>query len=144
MHIFNLSISQGKFIDSFKKSKVIPVYKKKEKSDMNNYRPISLLPVLSKILEKIMHTRLYSFLNEKDAFFSQQFGFRSNHSTDQAATILVDKLSEALNKNLKVATVFLDMSKAFDCVDYNIRLQKLYKYGVRGVAYFWFKSVFLG
>ena len=62
VHIFNLSMSQGKFITSFKKAKVIPIYKKKIKSDMNNYRPISLLPVISKILEKIMHKRVHSFL----------------------------------------------------------------------------------
>ena len=64
-HIFNLPLSTGQFIKSFKKSKVVPIYKKKSKSDMNNYRPISLLPVISKILEKIMHIRLYSFLNKK-------------------------------------------------------------------------------
>ena len=144
-HIFNLSLSEGKFLSPFKKSKVIPVYKNKgEKSDMNNYRPISLLPVLSKILERIMHRRLYSFLDKKDSFFSKQFGFRPKHSTEQAATVLVDQVSDALNKNLKVATVFLDMSKAFDCVDYNILLEKLYKHGIRGVAYSWFKSYLLG
>ena len=111
---------------------------------MSNYRPISLLPVLSKILERIMHTRLYSFLDKKDSFYSKQFGFRAKHSTDQAATVLVDEITDALNKNLKVASVFLDMSKAFDCVDYNILLQKLYRHGIRGVAYSWFKSYLFG
>jgi len=67
-HIFNLSLAYGKFIDSFKTSKVIPIYKKNEKSDMNNYRPISLLPVCSKILEKIMHFLLYSFIDQKIPF----------------------------------------------------------------------------
>ena len=136
VHIFNLSLSGGRFLSPFKKSKVIPIYKNKgEKSDMNNYRPISLLPVLSKVLERIMHSRLYTFLDKKDSFYSRQFGFRPKHSTDQAAALLVDKVSEALNNNLKVATVFLDMSKAFDCVDYNILLEKLYKCGIRGVAH---------
>ena len=144
VHIFNLSLSQGKFVDSFKKAKVIPIHKKKSKSDMNNFRPISLLPVASKILEKIVHIRLYSFLNKKSAFFENQFGFRPKHGTDHAASILVDKITQALNKDLKVATVFLDMSKAFDCVDYEILLQKLYKCGVRGVAHAWFKSYLIG
>ena len=111
---------------------------------MINYRPISLLPVISKILEKIMHIRLYSFLNKKDAFYDNQYGFRPKHSTDQAATILVDKISHLLNKNMKVATVFLDMSKAFDCVDHEILLQKLYRYGIRGAAYSWFRSYLHG
>ena len=143
-HIFNLSLSSGKFVSSFKKSKVVPIHKKKSKSDMNNYRPISLLPVISKILEKIMHTRLYSFLNKKDAFYRNQYGFRPKHSTDQAATVLVDKISYLLNNNMKVATIFLDMSKAFDCVDHQILLQKLYSYGIRGVAHSWFHSYLSG
>ena len=87
---------------------------------------------------------IYTFLNKKDSFYGKQFGFRPKHSTDQAATVLVDQVSEALNKNLKIATIFLDMSKAFDCVDYNILLQKLYRYGVRGVAYSWFRSYLFG
>ena len=144
VHIFNLSLSQGKFISTFKKAKVIPIHKKNKKNDMNNYRPISLLPVISKVLEKLMHTRLYSFLNSKNTFYANQFGFRPNHSTAQAGAILADKISQALNKNMKVASVFLDMSKAFDCVDLDILLNKLYRYGIRGTALAWFKSYLLG
>ena len=108
-HIFNMSLAHGKFLDSFKTSKVIPIHKKKDKSDMNNYRPISLLPVCSKILEKIMHVRLYEYMDRKNAFYMNQFGFRPGHSTDQAGAVLIEKISNALNKNLKVASVFLDM-----------------------------------
>ena len=143
-HIFNLSLSQGKLIESFKKAKVIPVHKKNDKSSTNNYRPISLLPVASKILEKLMHSRLHDFLNRKHFFYDNQFGFRPRHSTAHAATVLVDKVTEALNKNLKVAAVFLDMSKAFDCVDHHVLLTKLYNSGIRGVAFQWFKNYLTG
>ena len=111
---------------------------------MNNYRPISLLPVASKILEKIMHSRLHDFLNRKHFFYDNQFDFRPRHSTAHAATVLVDKVTEALNKNLKVAAVFLDMSKAFDCVDHHVLLTKLYNSGIRGVAFQWFKNYLTG
>ena len=87
-HIFNLSLSQGQFIIDFKKAKVIPVHKKGKKTNVNNYRPISLLPVLSQILEKIVH-RLYSFLSQSKFFYDLQFGFRKNHSTSHAATVVV-------------------------------------------------------
>ena len=73
-----------------------------------------------------------------------QFGFRPGHSTDQAGAVLVEKISNALNKNLKVASVFLDMSKAFDCVDLDILLSKLHKYGIRGVSLSWFRSYLYG
>ena len=111
---------------------------------MNNYRPISLLPVCSKILEKIMHVRLYEFMDKKNTFYMNQFGFRPGHSTDQAGAVLVDRITAALNKNFKVASVFLDMSKAFDCVDIDILLNKLYRYGIRGVSLSWFRSYLNG
>ena len=80
-HIFNLSLGQGKFIDEFKKAKIIPVHEKGSKTDVNNYRPISLLPVKSKILERIFYKRLCLFLIQVDFFHQYQFGFRQKHST---------------------------------------------------------------
>jgi len=80
-HIFNQSFTTGIFISAFKKAKIIPVFKKGFSTDVNNYRPISLLPVISKVLEKLMYTRVVSFLNQQKFFSLNQFGFRKKHST---------------------------------------------------------------
>ena len=97
VHIFNLSMSQGKFIKCFKYAKVVPIHKDKSRLDMGNYRPISLLPVASKILEKIIHRRLYNFLSQNNFFNENQFGYRSNHSTELAASSLINKLCNTLD-----------------------------------------------
>ena len=83
-HVFNLSLSKGEFINDFKIAKVCPVLKKGNAKDINNYKPISLLSNVSKILEKIMYSRLYSFLERHHFFFQQQIGFRKNHGTSHA------------------------------------------------------------
>ena len=140
VHIFNLSMKEGKFVECFKYAKVVPIHKGESKLDMGNYRPISLLPVASKILEKIVHRRLYDFLSQNNFFNECQFGFRSNHSTELAASCLINKICNALNDKKKVMSVFLDMSKAFDCVDHDILLEKMNVYGVCGKSLSWFKS----
>ena len=91
-HIFNLSLGQGKFINEFKKAKIIPVHKKGSKTDINNYRPISLLPVMSKILERIFYVVIF----EPSGFFHQyQFGFRKKHSTSNALTVIIENVTKA-------------------------------------------------
>ena len=97
-HIFNLSLGQGKFINEFKKAKIIPVHKKGSKTNVNNYQPISLLLVMSKILERIFYKRLRSFLSQVDFFHQYQFGFRKKHSTSNAFTVMVENVTKAFEE----------------------------------------------
>ncbi len=138
--IINTSLSTGTVPQSWKLAKVIPIYKSKEKSLMNNYRPISLLPSMSKILEKIIHHRLYKFCQAKGILYNKQYGFRPNHSTIHAITDFVANIMRAIENNQFTVSVLLDLSKAFDTIDHNILLSKLSHYGIRGVALEWFRS----
>ena len=95
---------------------------------------------MSKILEKLVYTRLVSFLNRNGFFHETQFEFRPNHSTSHATTLLIENITEAFEGKQAMVGVFLDLSKAFDAIDYDILLAKLFHYGIRGVPYDWFKS----
>ena len=139
-HIFNLSLSAGKFINDFKLVKVFPVFKKGDPLVMNNYRPIRLPSCISKILEKIMYRRLTRFLIHQNFFYDLQFGFRMNYSTSDAITFMIDKISKAFDKKEMTLAIFLDLSKAFDSINHSILLQKLSHFGIRGSALDWFES----
>ena len=127
-----------------KLAKVVPVYKKGEKRDCNNYRSISLVPNLSKIFEKLVHQKLALFLEKNKQLYQFQFGFRSKHSTSHALISLTEKIPVALDKNLFACGVFIDLRKAFDTVTNNILIYKtninLEYYGIRGIPLAWFKS----
>ena len=138
--LFNLSFTTGTFPNLLKTAKVIPIHKKYSKSNFTNYRPISLLSNLDKILEKLMYSRLSTFLNIKDIIYPLQFGFRQNYSISYALIYLTETIKEALDQVKYGCGIFVDLQKAFDTVDFNILLGKLKHYSIRGVAYGWFES----
>ena len=111
---------------------------------LNNYRPISLLSIFSKIIEKVIYQRLFNFINTNNALFSSPYGFRKNHSTINAVTELVSHVIKAMNRKEHTISVFLDLSKAFDTVNHNILLHKLEFYGIRGIALQWLKNKLTG
>ena len=138
--IINQSFITGKYPDALKISKVIPIHKNGDTSDLNNYRPISLLSIFDKIMEKLMHKQLYDFLQEHNILFQNQFGFRKNNSTTFALLQITDKIKETIDNKKYGCGIFIDLSKAFDTVNYEILLRKMEHYGIRGVALDWFTS----
>ena len=141
MTIFNLCFSTGTFPEVLKIAKVLPVYKQKGSvTESNNYRPISLLSNMDKVLEKLIYKRTYCFLSRFKILYTNQFGFRRNHSTFHTLASMCQKITDALDKGEHVCGVFVDLQKAFDTVDHEILLAKLQHYGIRDKAFSLFKS----
>ena len=136
-HIINLSFVTGIVPEKLKIAKVIPIYKKNDKSDPNNYRPISLLSIINKIMEKLMHKRISVFLEKHKLLYKYQFSYREKHSTTQAVIEIVDNIIQELEEGNMVAGIYLDLSKAFDTVDHKILKHKLEHYGIRGLPLRW-------
>ena len=134
--LINLSFVSGSFPDPLKIVKVIPIHKNGSTQDMNNYRPITLLSVFDKIMEKIMHKRLYHFLEVNNILYSKQFGFRKNNSTMNALINITEKIKESIDKGKYGCEIFIDLRKAFDTVNHDILLLKMEHYHYHSRAIF--------
>ena len=139
-HIFNLSLSTGVVPSRLKIAQVIPIFKNGDCHDSCNYRPISVLPVFSKILERNMHKRLYNFISRFNILDNCQFGFRPNRSSYMAILKVYNIISNDLDNKKHTLGIFLDLSKAFDTINHDILLSKLTHYCIRGNAFDWFRS----
>ena len=140
-NIFNNSLRSGLFPDDFKCARVTPLFKQGERTDVNNYRPISVISIIAKVFERIVYDQLYSFLANEEIITNQQSGFRSLHSTVTALLEATDSWALDIDRGNVNAVVFLDLKKAFDTVDHDVLLGKLSLYGVQESPYdFWFKS----
>lgn len=141
-YICNLSLSTGIVPDSIKVAKVIPVFKSGDANNSSNYRPISLLNFMSKVLEKVVNTRLRIFLESNNILSEHQYGFRRGRSTKQVVAKMVEHITTKLDSRQKCIGIFLDLLKAFDTVSRPILFQKMEAIGIRGLALDWFKSYF--
>jgi len=139
-HIYNLSLNLGVFPDKWKTARVKPIHKKGDKHDMKNYRPISIIPVFAKILEKLMYNRIISFVQKNNIFSEAQNGFMKGKSIDTAAQSFIDRIQKALDKRINTIGIFIDLTKAYNVLNHTLLLEKLACYGIRGSTNLWFRS----
>lgn len=125
-------LERGTFPEILKRGSITPIYKKADPRFLDNYRPVSTLPIFGKILEKILYQRLYSYFTSKGIIYENQYGFRKHHSTSHAVNYSVDHIIRELESKKHVIGIFIDLSKAFDTISHLKLLQKLQFYGVRG------------
>lgn len=138
--IINQSLLSGIFPDLLKIAKVIPIFKKGKNDLIDNYRPISLLPAISKVFEKVMYHQVFDYFSSNNLFYPSQYGFRKNHSTEHASLELVDRILQSMENDDTPFSIFIDLSKAFDTLNHEILLKKLSFYGLGATSLNLFKS----
>lgn len=131
-YIINLCITEGVFPNSLKNVIIKPLHKKDDKTDIRNYRPIAKIPIMSKVIEKIIYQSLYTYFEKFELFCNEQKGFRKNATINMALFELISRIIASVDKKNPICAIYTDMTKAFDYVDHKILLQKLHGYGIRG------------
>ena len=139
-HIINLSITTKEFPEAWKSAKVIPVHKKDSVLDPANYRPVSLVPVLSKVLEKVIFQQTFKYLTENELLHPSHHAFRKCHNTSTALIEMIDSWVDAIDNEQMAGVCLLDMSAAFDLVEHNLLLKKMEVYGFSMDVLDWFSS----
>ena len=143
-YLINLSLETATFPDCEKIAKVVPLYKSGSKSNFDNYRPISVLQVLSKVIERVIHNQLYDYLENHNLLSQCQFGFRKKRSTTQAVTYYKDYIRKQMEKGHLTGSLYLDLRKAFDTVNHGRLLSKLELYGIKSKELLWFETYLFG
>ena len=141
---FNYFLIHGIFPSILKKASVTPVFKKGDSRFLDNYRPVSTLPLFGKILEKLIYNRLHSFFTANNTIYENQYGFRKNHSTSHAVNLSVKQIIDQIEKKRHVIGIFIDLSKAFDTISHEKLIYKLNFYGLRGLSLKLIKSYLSG
>ena len=139
-HLINLSLKHSEIPSDWKHALITPIFKSGSTNDPNNYRPISILPILSKILEKSVHQQLMDYLEDNTLLSRNQFGYRRMRSTDLATTLLLDDIRREVDKGKLVGVMFMDLSKAFDTISHATLLEKLKAYGINDGELYWFTT----
>ena len=138
--MINLSLKTGDYPNFCKQSRVTPVYKEGERSNVDNYRPISILPVIAKCIEYFVSIQITHHVENYNLFSNRQYGFRKNYLTTYLFLDLFDEMYESKSKYYKPGIIFLDIRKAFDTVHHSILIEKLKHYGIRGTVLIWISN----
>ena len=139
-HIINCSLKCGIFPPDLSIAKVAPIYKSGSKDSFDNYRPISVLPAISKIFEKCVYSQIMEHLDKNNLLSIHQFGFRKKRSTDLASVYFIDAIRKAMDQGKLTGAIYIDLSKAFDTIGHNVILEKLPRYGITGIPQQWICS----
>ena len=140
-YLFETSLESGIFPEKVKIVRAIPLFKVGDPANISNYRPISVLPCFSKMLERIMYNRLYKYLTTEKNFYPKQFGCQTGHSTEYATVKKFNQIHESFERNQYILGDFIDLSKVFYIANHSVLIKELEMYCIRGISFAWF-SIF--